>query len=137
MPSRVEIACVNPDQVRRIWPRVAPLLKSAIDRTRISSWDAVANDILFGNSLLWLCLDGDEIMCAGATSLQKTDFGMACVVVACGGSDMSRWLGLLEKVEAYAKAEGCRCVRIFGRRGWERVLDGYGATNVVLEKELT
>jgi hypothetical protein len=50
---------------------------------------------------------------------------------------MRRWLPLLAKIEAYARDENCRCVRIFGRVGWSRVLQGYAVKNVVLDKELT
>lgn len=139
-PSQMmaNIICVAPARVFEIWRDVEPLLKSAIDRTRLSAWQPIADDILRGKSLLWLCKDGERILCAGATSLQKTDFGMVCVITACGGTDMRRWVGLLDRVEIYAKAEGCRCIRIFGRRGWSRVLedDGYAVQSVVLEKEI-
>ena len=49
---------------------------------------------------------------------------------------MRRWLPLLEGIENYAKAEGCRNVRIFGRKGWHRVLDGYRQTYAILDKGL-
>lgn len=136
MPSKVEIACVEPGRVGEIWPLVAPLLKSAIDRTRLSAWRDIADDIFYGDSLLWVAIEGEKILCATATSLQKTDFGTVCVITACGGTDMRRWIDLLARIESYAKAEGCRCTRIFGRRGWMRVLDGYSMSSVVLEKEL-
>lgn len=130
------LICVAPDRVRDIWPRVAPLLRSAVYRTKLSAWDDVANDIVSGNSLLWLCIEDERILCAGATALRKTDFGLACVIVACGGADRAKWVHLLAKIEDYAKAEGCKSVRMFGRRGWQRVLKGYGLQSVVLEKEL-
>jgi hypothetical protein len=59
-----------------------------------------------------------------------------CVLTACGGDDMRRWLGLLGGIEDYAKAEGCSRVRIFGRKGWVRVLEHYRIRNVILEREL-
>ncbi len=134
--SSAEIACVEPRQVRDFWPLVKPLLKSAIDKTRLSRWQSIADDILCGKSLLWLCVDKGKILCAGATSLQITDSGLVCVITACGGTDLKRWVHLLEKVEIYAKAEGCRCVRILGRPGWSRVLTGYDVKSVVIEKDL-
>jgi hypothetical protein len=133
----VDLLRIDPADVQGFWPQVEPLLKSAIDRTGLSEWRAIADDILYGHGVLWICRDGERILCAGATSLQKTDSGLVCVITACGGSDMRRWLPLLAKIEAYAMAEGCRCVRIFGRRGWSRVLAGYVVPSVVLEKELT
>ena len=136
MPFMVDLVCIEPTQVGRIWPVIEPMLKSAIDRTRLSAWGPIAADILFGKSLVWLCREGEKILCAGITSLQKTDSGWVCVIVACGGTDMRRWLPLLAKIEAYAKLENCRCVRIFGRKGWRRVLHDYSVENIVLEKEL-
>jgi hypothetical protein len=43
----------------------------------------------------------------------------------CGGSAMRAWLPLLRKIEAYARDEGRGCVRIYRRKGWARILDGY------------
>jgi hypothetical protein len=58
------------------------------------------------------------------------------VLTACGGADMRRWLPLLATIESYARDEGCACVRIYGRKGWARVLDGYETQHVILRKEL-
>jgi hypothetical protein len=49
---------------------------------------------------------------------------------------MKRWLPLLGEVEAYAKREGCARVRIFGRKGWLRVLDGYEHKHIIMDKDL-
>jgi len=57
-------------------------------------------------------------------------------LVACSGQHRERWLPLFSKIEDYAKAEGCRCMRLVGRPGWERVLDGYRREFVILEKAL-
>ena len=75
------------------------------------------------------------IEAAASTSLQQTDAGKVCVITACAGARMSRWLPLIEKIEAYAKNEGCKCVRIFGRKGWLRLLDGYRQRYAIIDKE--
>jgi hypothetical protein len=49
---------------------------------------------------------------------------------------MHAWLPLLEGIESYARASGCAAVRIMGRRGWARVLDGYRTKRIILEKDL-
>jgi hypothetical protein len=56
---------------------------------------------------------------------------------ACGGSNSKEWLPLLAGLERYAKAEDCKAMRIFGRRGWERLLPDYKPARILLEKELT
>ena len=35
-----------------------------------------------------------------------------------------------------ARREGCARVRIYGRKGWLRVLDGYAQKYVIMDKEL-
>lgn len=134
------LLCVDPKQVHLIWPLVAPLLNSAIVRTGLSAFACIERDILHGNALLWLAVSDDRslatIEAAASTILQQTDRGKVCVITACSGREMARWLPLIAGIEDYARAEGCKCVRIFGRQGWRRILNGYRETNVVLDKRL-
>jgi hypothetical protein len=51
-------------------------------------------------------------------------------------TDMRRWIGLLERIEEFARAEGCEATRIIGRKGWARVLTSYRTKRIVLEKDL-
>jgi len=134
--SSVELLCVDPKRVHQFWPHVEPLLRKAIVRTGISAFQDVEYDLLYGDALLWVCWDGEKILCAGSTSLQQTDKGKVCLITACGGTDMHRWLPLLSKIEQFARDEGCKCTRIIGRKGWQRVLKGYQMQNVILDKEL-
>jgi len=137
----VELICVDPTQVRAIWPLAEPLLRRAIARTGLSSFNDIEREILCGNALLWLALEGEgskiAILAAASTRLQQTDAGKVCVITACGGKDMSRWLNLIGRIEEFARNEGCNCVRIYGRKGWLRALDGYEQRHIVLDKELS
>ena len=137
---RVKLVCVDPARVDDIWPLVVPLLRAAISRTGLSAFADLEDDLRRGDALLWLAASGEEsaptIEAAASTRLQLTDAGKVCVITACSGKDMSRWLPLLAGIEAYAKDEGCWCIRIFGRKGWVRALDGYAATHVILDKKL-
>ena len=139
MRSSAELVCVDPKRVHEIWPNVAPLLRRAIASTGLSAFADIEHDILRGNALLWLAVVGEgggaRIDAVASTSLQQTDSGKVCIITACTGANMARWLPLINHIEAYAKDEGCRCVRIFGRKGWLRVLEGYRATSVVLDNE--
>jgi hypothetical protein len=49
---------------------------------------------------------------------------------------MHRWIGLIAKIEEFARAENCSATRIIGREGWARMLTAYRPKRVVLEKEL-
>lgn len=132
-----ELICIDPKQVREIWPCAAPLLRKATARTGLSAFSEIERNILDGDALLWIAWDGSAIGAAASTSLQQTDAGKVCVITACAGADMARWLPLIRAIEVYARDEGCGCVRIFGRRGWARVLEGYEQTYAVIDKRLT
>ncbi|WP_340672461.1 hypothetical protein [Bradyrhizobium ottawaense] len=114
----------------------APLLRRATVETGLSAFAAIECDILTGRSLLWVAWNGAVIGAVASTSLQQTDAGKVCVITACAGTDMTRWLPLIRGIEAYAQVEGCRCVRIFGRKGWARVLKGYQQTYAIIDKRL-
>lgn len=90
--------------------------------------------------MLWLAVGVERsnlgILAAASTRLQRTDASKVCVVTACAGNGMPRWLGLLGRIEEFARDEGCNCVRIYGRKGWLRALDGYEQRHVILDKEL-
>jgi hypothetical protein len=139
LPS-AELVCVDPKRVHEIWPLVAPLLRQATARTGLSAFTDIERDILAGGALLWLAVRDEEsgptLDAAASTVLQHTDVGKVCVITACAGTGMSRWLPLISGIENYARDEGCSCVRIFGRKGWLRVLKGYRAQHFVMDKDL-
>lgn len=113
------------------------MLKAAVDRTNLGRFQEVEDSVLDGDGLLWIATVDKKIAAAATTVLVKCEHGLVCVLTACGGNDMSQWLPLLAGIEKYAKAENCMALRVFGRKGWERALEGYEVTNVVLEKGLT
>jgi len=122
--------------VRSIWPLAAPLLRKAVVKTGLADFAVIECDVLEGRSLLWVAWNGSAIVAAASTSLQQTEAGRVCVITACAGRDMHDWLPLIGGIEAYATAESCRCVRIFGRKGWSRVLAGYRETYAIIDKPL-
>jgi hypothetical protein len=137
MLSRVELVCVDPARVHEIWPHVSPLLKAACYRTRLNAFADIEADILSGRSLLWMAWNGRSVESAAATILINSEIGRVCIITACGGSDMKRWLPLIAQIETYASREGCKRVRIYGRKGWLHVLDGYEEKHIIMDKELS
>jgi hypothetical protein len=128
--------CIDPSHVREIWPHAATLLKAACRRTALNAFEDIEHEVMSGHSLLWLAWNGHEIQAAATTILIKSEIGKVCVITACGGTQMKHWLPLLDGIEAYARDEGCTRVRIYGRKGWLRVLDGYREKHVIMDKEL-
>jgi hypothetical protein len=131
-----QLVCVDPARVHAVWPHVDALIRAAMVRADIGKLEPVRDAVLQGRSLLWLAWDGTRIAAAAVTELAQTEKRKFCVIVACGGADMSRWLDLLKPIEAFAKLEGCDAMRIIGREGWARVLPGYARTRAVIDKPL-
>jgi hypothetical protein len=126
----VDLLCVNPADIAKTWPLARDLIRAAIERTDLSDFADIEKDVLEGRQLLWLAIS-DRVEAAATTHLSRG----VCTLTACSGHQMERWLPLFATIEKYAKAEGCK-MRIYGRPGWERVLDGYRREYVILEKVL-
>jgi hypothetical protein len=135
---KCQLACIPPDSVHLVWPRVAGLIEAAMRRGDLSSFAAVAAAVSAGRAQLWVACnsEGSEIAAATVTELHQPQRRKYCVIVACGGYDMTRWLHLLAPIEDWARAEGCDAMRIMGRKGWARVLPDYNVNRIVLEKEI-
>jgi hypothetical protein len=127
---QVGLICVNPADVQKSWPLARDLIRAAIERTDLSDFEDIEKDVLAGDQLLWLAVS-DHIEAAATTHLSRG----VCTITACSGHQRERWLPLLARIEKYAKAEGCK-MRIYGRPGWQRVLEGYKVEHVILEKVL-
>jgi len=136
MPPPAELVCVDPKRIGEVWPHVSSLLKGACRRTRLNAFEDIEADILAGRSLLWVAWNGRAIESAAATILINSESGKVCIITVCGGSDMKRWLPLIGQIESYARREGCARVRIYGRKGWLRVLAGYAQKHIIMDKEL-
>jgi hypothetical protein len=128
------LVCIDPAMVRLFWPHARNLIVRAIARGGIGRFADVERDVLAGAALLWLAWDGRAIAAAAVTELVAIDIGKVCVIVACGGRQMRRWLPLIATIEDYARAEGCTRIRFFGRMGWVRVLPHYRMSRVILER---
>ena len=130
------LVCVPPDLIGEVWPLARAFIRSAIEQTGLSEFADIEAEILAGKQLLWLAISEKVIDAAATTHLVLIEGRKICVLTACAGHRRERWLELLGRLEAFAKAEGCTVMRIFGRKGWCKVLDGYRVEHVVLEKGL-
>lgn len=54
------------------------------------------------------------------------------------GKNRQQWQNLIVKIENFAIDQGCDCMELIARPGWQKILDKYNyyRTHVVLEKNL-
>lgn len=131
----IDLVCVDPKTVHEIWPQARDLIRSAIEKTGLSEFADIECEVLAGDQILWLALS-DHVEAAATTHLIKTSGKPVLIITACSGSQKERWISLRHRIENYAKAEGCSCVRLYGRKGWERELKDYRVEHVIMEKAL-
>jgi hypothetical protein len=131
----IDLVCVDPKNVHQIWPQARELIRTAIERTDLSDFRDIEYDVLAGDQLLWLAIS-NHVEAAATTHLTRTRGKTVLVVTACAGHGKDRWLPLKARIEQYAKAEGAKCVRLYGRKGWARELKDYHVEYVIMEKDL-
>ena len=130
------LICIDPAQVHPFWPYVSPLIRAAMHKGRLTDYAEVERGVFDGSALVWIVWNGEKIKAAAVTELSCANGERFCTIVACGGSDRGQWLPLISELERYAKAEGCKAMRIFGRRGWSKLLPDYKTSRVLLEKDI-
>lgn len=132
--------CVSPDLIPEIWPHVRHFIEDAFLNGRGDDDPQIIHrDLLSGHSLLWIVWDSEQrqIIAAATTKVLDVERGKVCVITACGGIEIGRWKrDGLAAIEAYARHEGCKFVRIEGRKGFARLFPDYRQPWIVLEKRL-
>jgi len=133
----MNLVCVDPEKVEKIWPHVSMFLQSAYVRgSGDDDLESLKRDLDDKKALLWVVWDGNGIIAAAATKLIKTSTKIVCVIAACGGRDLVKWLPFIADLESYAKAENCDEMRVMGRHGWQKFLPEYYQPWVCLAKRL-
>ena len=131
----VECVCVDPNWVGEIWPHVAPLLRAAVTHTNLDRFGEIERDVLSGRSLLWLAWS-DHVEAAATTILTETDVVRVCFAHRLRRPQHEALAAAARDHRSLCGAEGCDRLRLFGRKGWQRVLENYRVTNIILERTL-
>lgn len=132
-----QLVCVPPKNVKELLPVTSGRIKRGCERGDDVPYRDVERDLLRGHALLWLAVLGSEIKGVCVTQLLETENGKVCSLVSIGGERWQEWKHLLSGIENYARAEGCRAVRFYGRKGWARLMnEEYKVTRVIMEKQL-
>lgn len=98
------------------WPIAKPLILKGLgpDFTIEQVYDGIKD----GSMQLWMYEDRAALVTIIRTTTEKE-----CLLLACGGNGMSLWLKYLPALEAWAKDQGAIEMVIYGRKGWEKVLN--------------
>lgn len=131
--------CVDPTLIDQFWPHVKSFIDMAFWSGRgDDDSSSVYKDLKQQFALLWIVWDDEEkhITAAVITKILNVPRGKVCLIAACAGNKMNKWLHFLDVIEQYARAEECEFIRFSGRRGWVHHFRGWREPWVTLEKEL-
>lgn len=131
----MNLLAVPPSLAPQAWEKARDFISAACTRLDLADAYKIEADVLAGNAILWLAVDGNTVVGAGVTQLFEQAGHKVCEIVAWGSKDQAKCTPLLREIERFAKSEGCDCVRIVGRKGWARHLD-YGVKALILEKAI-
>ena len=129
-----ELMLIPEEDVDELWIVAENFISAGLEGSELSE-DEAKEQCLDGRAQLWIAWS-DHCEAVAMTHLIPTPSGLVCVLAACGGENRTRWLGLLEQIEQWARTEDCKAMRIFGRKGWAKVLHGYRVERLILDKEL-
>ncbi|MEJ1966498.1 MAG: hypothetical protein WDO56_35150 [Gammaproteobacteria bacterium] len=135
----IEFFALQPEQVRELWPMLAPRLRAFEAKTALASPEEVLLAVSQLQAQLWAGWDGTRIVGVVVTQIHQTAQGRFCNLWL-AESDLpdSREIApqALAVIEKWAREIGCFAVEIVGRAGWARVLNGYRRQAVVMHKHL-
>ena len=105
-----------------IWDQLAPATVAFENVSR----HEIESGIESGDFQLFMSENSAAVTCPFGKSLR---IGLA-------GGDLNELLDIEKDICDYARSHGFDSLEIIGRPGWERVLDGYRRTAILLRKEL-
>jgi hypothetical protein len=135
----IVVTALSPDTAAAQWPALRGMIDVGYAAGGDFMPEDLPNQITEGKVLLWIAVDDETavVHAAMTTELIPMRCGLVCWMGQCAGDRMRDWSKFHTQIEEYARDEGCVKVVLKGRRGWERILDGYKIRTVTLEKALT
>jgi hypothetical protein len=130
----VRLYAYAPEQVPLIWPEVKDYIDSALIENGHLILQDVYDSLLLNQYQLWTPIS-EEIEAAIVTTIYDVRGVKNCTFIACGGKSMDKWVSLIPQIEEWAKENGCRFLKIYGRRGWAKVF-GYDIVSTEMRKDL-
>ena len=129
---KAELLPVPADHVAELWPLAEELLKPElpnIDMTADELKAACENEA----AQLWAMLARDKMIGAMVTINTSSD---RCLVAICCGKKLWDYLPLRNDLYAWAKEQGMKEVRFYGRKALTRLMPECRPVGVILSKEL-
>lgn len=131
------IFTAQPETLDALWPHALPHLRRFSEETLLINVDELYDKLKTNDRQLWLIETKGEVTLVVVTEIWQAQAGPVCTIkIASGSAGKEALRAICDEIEKWARGAGCVGIEICGRKGWERVLDGFNQTGVILEKDL-
>ena len=114
---------------------VQPMVERGLKRSIGLTLESIAYNLRRDLMQMWLAF-GSGVEAVALTEISEEPTGKVCIISLLSGNNRARWFGHLEEIEKFARNENCKAMRIYGRKGWTRLLPSWRVPQVILERTL-
>jgi hypothetical protein len=114
------VILVQPEQLSNVWPKVHAWIQSALE---YGQGDENATDVLISIAVGRYLLFHEPDKFAIVAQVQSFPRQKVITVLYLGGGDMDAIKQGIEEAKPWCKAQGITAFRVWGRKGWKRVLE--------------
>lgn len=119
------------------WPELGPRLESVATTSRGRyTLEDIRAKLEARDWQLWGALAGDHIAALGITCIVIYPSAKALHVVGVVGQGLETWLSLAPKLAEWGRSKGCTIMESRARPGWSRIMKGWDATHVFIERDI-
>lgn len=133
----MSVFCLSADQIEGLWGEYAHHLDRLALRGDCLP-EAIREDLRASRKQLWgYQLDG-KILGVAITGLLDTPRGLTCEIYGAAGTESvpGQIDQIMREIENWMAVMGCTRLRILGRKGWLRRLNGFRQTGIIMEKSI-
>lgn len=142
--SSVDLVYIDPSGLSPDgWVKLAAYLAPALERQAEQTAETICQEIAKGEAQAWAVIDSGTEALVGALVSHIGQFpsGLKCLTVTlCATQDTDiAWesmRGVIATMEEFGREYGCDVIRIYGRRGWERVFRDFDLEHVCIQKTI-
>lgn len=121
------IYAIRPEDILAHWPEIGPYIESALAvDVNPPSIDQVLGKIGRGDACCLVYVPDDQ-NAIRAVAVFYVNSRREVIGEYMAGDDVDDWIGAMyDAVNDFAKANGCKVIRTWARRGWARIAEKYG-----------
>jgi len=116
----------TPEEALQHWPIISSfLLKAKETGQGESSMADYMNKILNMNAQCWVIIEDNKVVGAGLTEIMSYCQHKTLHIILFSGVNFAEQYKMLAPVEQFARDNNCKCLEMWGRKGWAKTLPKY------------